>query len=166
MYATSVRVTFLGTGTSHGVPMIGCTCAVCTSSDPRDSRWRPSIYLEDDAGAALLVDTGPDLRSQALAFGVTRVDAILYTHGHADHVVGLDEVRRYNALQRGTIPCFADAPTIDEIRRMFSYVFDPQTPKGGGIPDIALTAIEGPFTAAGIPVVPVPVHHGDRPVLG
>ena len=166
MYATSVRVTFLGTGTSHGVPMIGCTCAVCTSSDPRDSRWRPSIYLEDDAGAALLVDTGPDLRAQALRFGVTRVDAILYTHGHADHVVGLDEVRRFNALQRARIPCYSDAQTGDEIRQMFAYIFSPDTPKGGGIPDIDLTVIDGPFSAAGVPVVPVPVYHGRRLVLG
>lgn len=161
-----MRVTFLGTGTSHGVPMIGCTCEVCTSTDPRDRRWRPSIAIEADGGARLLVDTGPDLRSQALAFAVTRVDAILYTHGHADHVVGLDEVRRYNALQKSTIPCFADVQTVDEIRRMFGYVFDPNTPKGGGIPDITLTAIDGPFTAAGIPVTPVPVYHGTRPVLG
>ena len=146
--------------------MIGCRCEVCTSTDPRDRRWRPSIAIEAGDGTRLLVDTGPDLRAQALAFGITRVDAILYTHGHADHVVGLDEVRRYNSLQRGTIPCFADARTIDEIRRMFSYVFDPATPKGGGIPDVTLTLIDGPFTAAGISVTPVRVCHGERPVLG
>jgi phosphoribosyl 1,2-cyclic phosphate phosphodiesterase len=161
-----MRVTFLGTGTSHGVPMIGCTCAVCTSSDRRDQRWRPSIYIEADSGAKLLVDTGPDLRSQALAFGVVRADAILFTHGHADHVVGLDEVRRFNAMQGGTIPCYADERTQDEIRRMFSYVFDTATPKGGGIPDIDLIAIEGPFEAAGEPVTPVPVYHGQRVVQG
>jgi len=161
-----VRITFLGTGTSHGVPMIGCRCAVCTSADPRDQRWRPSIAIEADTGASLLVDTGPDLRSQALRFGLTRVDAILYTHGHADHVVGLDEVRRFNALRPGSIPCFADALTIDEIRRMFGYVFDPATPKGGGIPDITLTEVQGPFLAAGVEVAPVPIFHGDRPVLG
>ncbi len=166
LYATSVRVTFLGTGTSHGVPMIGCACEVCTSTDRRDKRWRPSIYIEADSGARLLVDTGPDLRAQALAFGVTRVDAILYTHGHADHVVGLDEVRRFNALQQSAIPCYADAPTIDEIGRMFSYVFDPRTPKGGGIPDVTLTAVDGAFEAAGTPITPVPVYHGERLVLG
>ncbi len=146
--------------------MIGCTCEVCTSTDPRDKRFRPSIAIQADNGATLLVDTGPDLRAQALAFGLARVDAILYTHGHADHLVGLDEVRRFNALQRGTIPCFADARTVDEIRRMFSYVFDPNTPKGGGIPDITLTAIDGRFNAAGVDVTAVPVYHGDRPVLG
>lgn len=161
-----MKVTFLGTGTSHGVPMIGCTCGVCTSADRRDQRWRPSIYIEADSGAKLLVDTGPDLRSQALAFDVVRADAILFTHGHADHVVGLDDVRRFNALQGGTIPCYADERTQDEIRRMFSYVFDPATPKGGGIPDIDLLAIDGPFEAAGVPVTPVPVYHGQRVVQG
>jgi phosphoribosyl 1,2-cyclic phosphate phosphodiesterase len=161
-----VKVTFLGTGTSHGVPMIGCRCSVCTSTDARDKRWRPSIYVEADSGAGLLVDTGPDLRAQALAFGVTRVDAILYTHGHADHVVGLDDVRRFNAMQGGTIPCYGDERTLEEIRGMFSYVFDPRTPKGGGIPDITLTTIDGRFEAAGEPITPVPVYHGQRVVLG
>jgi len=161
-----VRVTFLGTGTSHGVPMIGCQCAVCASTDRRDKRWRPSIYIEAPNGAKLLVDTGPDLRAQALAFGVARVDAILYTHGHADHVVGLDEVRRFNAIQSGTIPCYGDERTLDEIRGMFSYIFGPNTPKGGGIPDITLTTIDGPFEAAGAAITPVPVYHGDRIVLG
>lgn len=164
-----MRVTFLGTGTSHGVPMIGCGCAVCRSADPRDQRWRPSIYVEADGGAGLLVDTGPDLRAQALRFGVTRVDAILYTHGHADHVVGLDEVRRFNVLRRGPIPCYADAKTVGEIRQMFGYVFDPRTPKGGGVPDVVLHEIAGTFQpdgAAGVDVMPVPVLHGDREVLG
>lgn len=149
--------------------MIGCACPVCRSDDPRDRRWRPSIYIEAAGGAGLLVDTGPDLRAQALRFGVTRVDAILYTHGHADHVVGLDEVRRFNALGRGAIPCYADAKTIGEIRQMFNYVFDPATPKGGGIPDVVLHEIAGPFEpdgASGVEVTPVPVLHGERPVLG
>jgi phosphoribosyl 1,2-cyclic phosphate phosphodiesterase len=164
-----VRVTFLGTGTSHGVPMIGCDCAVCRSTDPRDRRWRPSIYIERADGAGILVDTGPDLRAQALAFGVRRVDAILYTHGHADHVVGLDEVRRFNALRRGPIPCYADATTLGEIRQMFGYVFDPTTPKGGGVPDITLHEISGrfrPLAPDALDVVPVPIFHGDRPILG
>jgi phosphoribosyl 1,2-cyclic phosphate phosphodiesterase len=163
-----MRVTFLGTGTSHGVPMIGCTCDVCRSPDPRDRRWRPSIYIEAPAGGAMLVDTGPDLRAQALAYDVTRVDAILYTHGHADHVVGLDEVRRYNALQRGTIPCFADELTIGEITRMFGYVFDPRTPRGGGVPEIAFTPIRPgePLQVAGLTILPLTVYHGPRAVLG
>lgn len=148
--------------------MIGCTCAVCSSLDPRDQRLRPSLYIEVN-GASLLVDTGPDLRMQALRFGVTRVDAILYTHGHADHLVGLDEVRRFNALQRGAIPCYGDARTLAEIRQMFGYVFDPATPKGGGVPQLELIAVEADgsaFEAAGVEVLPVPVLHGERQVLG
>ena len=116
------RVTFLGTGTSNGVPMIGCTCAVCRSTDPRDTRFRPSIYVELP-DLAVLVDTTTDLRAQALRFRVTRVDAILFTHSHADHVMGLDEIRRFNAIQNTPIPCFADSQTASEIRRTFGYIF-------------------------------------------
>jgi phosphoribosyl 1,2-cyclic phosphate phosphodiesterase len=148
--------------------MIGCTCAVCSSPDPRDRRSRPSIYIQCD-GASLLVDTGPDLRTQALRFGVTRVDAILYTHGHADHVVGLDDVRRFNALQKSSIACYGDTRTLAEIRQMFGYVFDPATPKGGGIPHVELVEIDpegGPFEAAGVRITPVPVYHGERLILG
>jgi phosphoribosyl 1,2-cyclic phosphate phosphodiesterase len=146
--------------------MIGCGCATCTSDDPRDRRWRPSILIECDEGTRVLVDTTPDLRAQALAFDVRRVDAILFTHGHADHVLGLDEVRRYNALQGGPIPCYADALTVAEIRQMFAYIFDPATPQGGGLPQIGLFTIAGPFCAGGAEFVPVPLLHGRRPVLG
>jgi phosphoribosyl 1,2-cyclic phosphate phosphodiesterase len=160
------RVTFLGTGTSHGVPMIGCTCATCRSSDPRDKRLRPSIYVDVENGPALLVDTGTDLRQQALTFGVSRVDAILYTHSHADHIMGLDEVRRFNAVQRGTIPAYADARTAADLRRTFHYVFHPPQDKGGGVPQIDLHTIDGPFTVSGVDVVPVPLMHGQRQILG
>ncbi len=159
------RVTFLGTGTSHGVPMIGCDCATCRSNDPHDRRWRPSILVELADGTAILVDTSPDLRAQALAFDVRRVDAILFTHAHADHVLGLDEVRRYNALQGAPIPCYGDEQTVREVRRTFAYVFDPpQT--GGGVPQIELFRIGGPFCLGRQTCVPVPVVHGTQPVLG
>src|SRR5690349_6432609 len=105
------RVTVLGSGTSHGVPMIGCTCAVCASSDPRDKRTRPSIYVDVADGPKILVDTSTDLRLQALAHDVRRVDAILFTHSHADHIMGLDEVRRFNAMMGGAMPMFADERT-------------------------------------------------------
>jgi phosphoribosyl 1,2-cyclic phosphate phosphodiesterase len=160
-----VRITFLGTGTSHGVPMIGCDCATCASADPRDTRLRPSIYVETP-GAHVLVDAGPDLRAQALRHRISRVDAILFTHGHADHILGMDDVRRFNALMRGSMPCYGDARTLDDIRRMFSYVFDPATPKGGGLPQLDLRLIEGPLAIADLDVVPVPVDHGARPILG
>ena len=146
--------------------MIGCDCATCTSRDPRDARWRPSIAVETDAGAVLLVDAGPDLRAQALRFGLRRIDAVIFTHGHADHILGIDELRRFNALSGGAMPCYADAATRFDIERMFAYVFDPATPRGGGLPDLDLIDIEGPFSAAGQPVVPVPIFHGQRPILG
>ena len=160
-----MRITFLGTGTSHGVPMIGCGCATCVSTDPRDTRLRPSIYVES-ASARVLVDAGPDLRAQALRHRIARVDAILFTHGHADHILGMDDVRRFNALMDGPMPCHGDAATLDDIRRMFSYVFDPGTPKGGGLPRLDLRLIGGRFTVGDLDVVPVPLEHGKRPILG
>jgi phosphoribosyl 1,2-cyclic phosphate phosphodiesterase len=162
----NARVTFLGTGTSAGVPMIGCACETCRSSDPRDKRLRPSIYLEVADGPKILVDTSTDLRQQALTHGLTRVDAILFTHSHVDHVLGLDEVRRFNILQRSAIPAYADAATAADLRRTFFYVFDPPAEKGGGVPQIDLRNIDGPFDVGGVPVVPVPLYHGPRRILG
>ena len=146
--------------------MIGCTCDTCRSADPRDKRLRPSIYLDVIGGPKILVDTSTDLRQQALTHGVTRVDAILFTHSHVDHILGLDEVRRFNILQRGAIPVFADEPTAADLRRTFHYVFHPPEEKGGGVPQIDLTIIDGPFDVAGVRVMPVPLLHGPRPILG
>jgi phosphoribosyl 1,2-cyclic phosphate phosphodiesterase len=160
------RVIVLGSGTSHGVPMIGCTCAVCRSDDPRDRRTRPSIVVDVEDGPSILVDTSTDLRHQALAHGLTRVDAILYTHSHADHIMGLDDVRRFNVMQEGAIPAFADERTATDLRRAFSYVFNPPSEKGGGIPQIALTTVNGAFGAGGVRVQTVPIFHGARPILG
>jgi phosphoribosyl 1,2-cyclic phosphate phosphodiesterase len=166
MFCMQAHLTFLGTGTSHGVPMIGCSCAVCLSTDPRDKRLRPSIYLEVEGGPSVLVDTATDLRQQALTRGVRRVDAILYTHSHADHVMGFDEVRRFNAISGTPIPAYADAQTGADLRRMFTYVFDPPKQKGGGIPQVVLTTIDGPFAIGPLRVQPVPLRHGSRPILG
>jgi phosphoribosyl 1,2-cyclic phosphate phosphodiesterase len=162
----AARVTFLGSGTSHGVPMIGCSCETCRSTDPRDRRLRPSIHLALTTGASILVDTSTDLRQQALSNGLTRVDAILFTHSHADHILGLDEVRRFNMLQRAAIPAYADARTTADLRRSFHYIFDPPDERGGGVPQIELRPIEGPFQLLGLDVQPVPVMHGARPILG
>jgi phosphoribosyl 1,2-cyclic phosphate phosphodiesterase len=162
----NLRVTFLGTGTSHGIPMVGCACATCRSTDPRDRRLRTSIYLEAANGPAVLVDTGTDLRQQALTYRIARIDAVLFTHSHADHIMGLDELRRFNAIQRAPIPAYADARTAADVRRTFQYIFDPPHEKGGGIPQIDLHTIEGPFDLAGLHVIPVPIFHGSRPILG
>ena len=158
-------VRFLGTGTSHGVPMIGCRCGTCRSTDPRDRRSRPSILFELAGGARVLVDTTPDLRSQALAHDLDRVDAILFTHCHADHVMGLDEIRRFNVLQRAAIPCFGDARSLGELRRTFAYIFE-GADEGGGVPRVLLNPVDGPVEIGGERFVPVPVWHGTREILG
>ena len=156
----------LGTGTSHGVPMIGCDCSTCTSSDPRDRRSRASILIDVSSGPSVLVDTTPDLRAQALTHNVRRVDAIVFTHSHADHVMGLDEVRRFNVLQRSAIPCYGDERTLRDLRRIYAYIFDADTPRGGGIPQVMLTRVAGEFCLGAATFVPVPLLHGSREILG
>jgi len=166
-YANAVNVLFLGTGTSHGVPMIGCDCAVCTSSDPRDNRLRPSIYVTCDDGTRVLVDTTPDFRQQALRHKIRQVDAVLYTHTHADHIMGLDELRRFNHMSGRAMPLFGDAFTLAELRRVFAYAFDRDAPQGGGIPDLQLWRLAGgALTIGRQEIVPVPLRHGHRMILG
>jgi phosphoribosyl 1,2-cyclic phosphate phosphodiesterase len=145
--------------------MIGCDCATCRSDDPRDRRLRPSIFIERD-GTSVLVDAGPDLRAQALTHRIRRIDAIVFTHGHADHILGLDDVRRFNHLQQRTMPCYGDARTIADIRQTFAYAFDPRTQKGGGLPQVATFEIAGAFCLGALEIVPVPIFHGRRPILG
>lgn len=166
LHSTSVRVRFLGTGTSHGVPMIGCDCAVCQSDDPRDQRSRPSVVIDCDDDLRVLIDTTPDLRTQALRHDLRRVDAILFTHSHADHVMGLDEVRRYNMLSKAPMPVFADAGTLNELRRTFAYIFESTAPKGGGVPDLRLFPIAGAFCLGRQDVQPIPIRHGPWSILG
>ncbi len=160
------RVVFLGTGTSHGVPVIGCDCAVCTSPDPRDRRTRSSILVEWE-GRNILVDTATELRLQALRENLRRVDAILFTHSHADHICGLDDVRRFNQLQRASLPCYGNRETLDNLTRQFWYVFA-DTQKGGGKPQLDLIPVEPgqPLSVLGLEVRPIPVLHGRLPVLG
>ncbi|HEY7189004.1 MAG TPA: MBL fold metallo-hydrolase [Vicinamibacterales bacterium] len=160
-----MRLTFLGTGTSHGVPMIGCECETCRSSDPRDVRLRTSVFVETP-DTKVLVDAGPDLRAQALTYRLRDVDAILFTHGHADHILGIDDVRRFNAMLGRPMPCYGDAETLNDIRRTFSYVFNRATPVSGGLPQLELFRVIGPFSLGRQEVQPVPLWHGGRSILG
>ncbi len=159
-----MRVTFLGTGTSTGVPVINCRCPVCSSGDPKDNRLRPSILLEWD-GASVLVDTSTDLRQQAIRHSIARIDALLYTHHHADHILGLDELRLYNWRQKMSIPAFGTEETLAAIRRTFWYVFE-AVQAGGGKPALDMRPVEGPFTLLGREVIPVPVLHGELRIYG
>ncbi len=117
-----MKITILGCGTSTGVPMVGCSCPVCSSSDPKDKRTRASILMQT-AGRFILVDTSPDLRRQALREKIPHIDAVLFTHTHADHVNGIDDLRGYHLLHKRVVPCYGDTETLDTISRNFSYIF-------------------------------------------
>jgi phosphoribosyl 1,2-cyclic phosphate phosphodiesterase len=160
----SFRVTMLGSGTSTGIPVIGCPCRVCTSDNPKNKRWRPGLKLEMEAGI-VLVDTPTDLRAQALRFGLPRVDAIVFTHSLADHIFGLDDVRIFNFRQQAAIPCYGSDETLRAIRRAFAYVFEPGQ-EGGGKPQLDLIEVREPFDLMGRRFVPVPVGHGEMEVFG
>jgi len=160
-----MRVTFLGTGTSHGIPSIGCQCRVCCSPDPRDVRTRCAVAIQCGE-RTLVIDTPPEFRQQAIRSHLTRIDALLMTHAHADHIFGLDDVRRNNDMQRGVLPVHATTRTLADLARVFHYVFAPGQ-IGGGVPRLAVAPIEGErFTAAGIEVEAIPVWHGRLPVTG
>jgi len=160
-----IRITVLGSGTSVGVPTIGCRCQVCLSDDPRDQRLRPSILIRF-AGRAVLVDTTPDLRAQALRFGIHRLDAILLTHSHADHVSGLDDVRPFNYMQQEVIPLFGSPQTLDDVRRRFDYIFNGADSQSSR-PKLDCRGFgESGFELFGLPFLPVRVSHGDGVVWG
>jgi phosphoribosyl 1,2-cyclic phosphate phosphodiesterase len=161
----AMRVTLLGTGTSTGVPSIACDCRVCTSEDPRDRRLRSSALLEWADGTTILVDAGSDCRQQLLAARTRRLDAILLTHAHADHSLGLDEVRIFNFRQKRAMPVFGNAETLRQVRRTFWYVFE-KTQYEEGKPKLELIEVEsGPFEAAGKRVEAIPIVHGSLGIL-
>ena len=164
-----MRLTFLGTGTSFGVPQIGCRCPACTSSDPRDRRTRSAALLET-RGVRLLIDTPPELRLQLVAAGVDRVDAVLYTHGHADHVHGIDDLRAISVRQGGVLPAYGPAATMAELTAKFPYIFDPAilAHPGTSKPELAAHVLEAGRRApvAGVPVLPLALPHGRHGVFG
>ena len=157
-------LTVLGSGTSMGVPTIGCDCAVCRSSDPRDRRTRPSVMISFN-GHHVLIDTTPDFREQALREKITAVDAVLYTHTHADHILGIDDLRPLSfAHKPGRLPLYADPAAAEFLRNMFRYIFDADY-KFGGLPQVELKTIDGPVELFGARFQPVTVIHGETPIL-
>jgi phosphoribosyl 1,2-cyclic phosphate phosphodiesterase len=161
-----IELLFLGSGTSAGVPMIGCECPVCRSSDPRDHRTRPSVVISY-RNCRVLVDTAPELRLQCVAQGVKRIDAVVYTHAHADHIMGLDDVRRFNTIKGGPLDVWADARTHHVLRQCFGYAFKEPDPELKVYrPHLEPRTIEGAFEIAGEVWRPIPLFHGEMPILG
>jgi phosphoribosyl 1,2-cyclic phosphate phosphodiesterase len=159
-----MMITFLGTGTSAGIPVVGCKCSVCHSEDPRNNRTRASILISFN-GKNLLVDTSTDFRAQALREDVSHLDAILYTHSHADHILGLDDIRPFNFWQKGPVPIYGRKETLSHIRRAFPYIFE-STSALSVIPHVEENEINGPFELFGIQITPVPVMHGPNEITG
>lgn len=159
-----MTITFLGTGTSQGVPVIACDCEVCTSADPRDNRLRTSILIEGEE-KVIVIDSGPDFRYQMLRVGVQRLDAIVFTHEHKDHIAGLDDIRAFNYKQKAPIDVYADQRVQEALKREFHYIFDDY--KYPGIPQLNLHAIgREPFAIGKIKFIPIEVMHYKLPVLG
>ncbi len=166
-----MKLRFLGTGTSFGIPVVGCDCQTCTSADPHDRRTRHGALLEsDDHSRALLVDAPPELRLQLVRDGIRRVDAVWFTHAHADHVHGIDDLRVFAGRRSRPLPVYADASTAAHLRNRFDYIFDDayEPPRGTSKPNLHLRIFE-PFTSidiAGFPMLPIEVPHGDQRAFG
>jgi phosphoribosyl 1,2-cyclic phosphate phosphodiesterase len=153
-----MRLTILGSGSSHGSPVIGCTCETCTSPDPRNHRMRASALVEVGE-RAFLIDTGPEMRIQSIRAGIQRIDAVLYTHFHADHVHGIDDLKAYNAALGGPLSCYGNAQTEHQLRTRFEYAFV-GTPWVGLIPHLTFDTVDEPFELLGVPITPVDLQHG------
>lgn len=161
-----MKILFLGTGTSTGVPSLCCDCDVCLSRDPKNKRLRASVLISEN-GHNILIDTSTDLRQQCLTNGVQHVNSVLYTHHHADHVHGIDELRSFNYFNKTVIPCYGNAPTVEELKKNFSYIFKGTKQIGGGIPQLELhTLEEKSFKLGEIPIQPLDITHGRLNILG
>ncbi len=163
---SEVELLFLGTGTSAGIPMIGCHCPVCTSDDPHDQRTRASVVISY-GGRRILVDTSPELRLQCVAQDVHRIDALVMTHAHADHIMGLDDVRRFNAVLGGPLDVWAEPAVHEVLQKCFGYAFRAPDPTQKVFrPHLNARTIDGPFELFGVPWTPIRLFHGQMPVLG
>jgi phosphoribosyl 1,2-cyclic phosphate phosphodiesterase len=162
-----IKLLFLGTGTSSGVPVLGCQCETCRSTDPKDKRFRTSVYLTTSQGTKILIDVSPDFRLQSLAHNICWLDGVLITHTHNDHIGGLDELRQLNFLMQRNITVYGNALALQEIQTRFNYIFK-ETQKGGGKPQLDLHLIEAQreFSINGQPILPVEVYHGKISILG
>jgi phosphoribosyl 1,2-cyclic phosphate phosphodiesterase len=167
---SNIEITVLGSGTSVGVPTIGCACAVCRSDDPHDKRLRPSIlvtYSDGERARNVLIDTTPDLRQQALAAGFKQVDAVLFTHAHADHIMGMDDLRPFNYGRRERIPVYGMAETLRSLRRIFPYAFEGEAKHPGGVPRVEGHELNGrAINLFGMSFEPIPLRHGPLTVMG
>lgn len=163
-----MKLTILGCGTSTGVPVPGCPCPVCTSGDPKNQRLRTSAMITTDAGRVILLDAGIDLRTQALSRGIRRVDAVLFTHSHSDHILGVDDLRCFNFIQQTKIDCYGADKTLNEIERIFQYLFNSSDYEGGLLADLTMHRIDHfqPFTVQDIAITPFLLMHGKMPVTG
>lgn len=169
MKNSNAILTILGCGTSTGVPLPGCTCSVCLSSSAKNKRDRASVWLQTSAGTSILFDAGPDLRQQALRQRIPKVDAVLFTHAHADHILGVEDLRGFNFVQRSPIDCYGTDTTLQSIRATFPYIFNPDPEyKGGMLARLQLHSLEH-FKAIeiqGVSIIPFPLLHGPLPVTG
>lgn len=159
-----MKITILGSGTSTGVPMVGCTCAVCTSEEPRDKRTRSSVLIET-SGKYILVDTSTDLRKQAIRQRIPRIDAVLFTHSHADHIHGIDDLRGFHFIHKRVIPCYGRKETLDVIAGNFAYIFKGKESEGYA-PLLEAHIIQHPFQLFGKTIIPVPLIHGGSQSTG
>ena len=163
-----MKIIVLGCGTSTGVPIIGCKCATCLSTDKKNYRTRSSLLVQTegvDGEKNLLIDTSTDLRTQALRESLDRIDAVLYTHSHADHIHGIDDLRAFNMHQEGTIPCFGSDRTVERLHKSFDYIFSTEYNQSW-TPNLSATAVESTFIAAGVEVTPIEIFHGNATIFG